>query len=272
VIAFFTAIAEEVREIIGLLGYRTMRDIIGRSDLLYVAKESPLDLERLLLPYEQPAQSTQSFGAFVTEGTNLHLTGEANDGVGKGMSGGEIVIRPRSSRLRDQVIAGNAVLYGATGGRAFIAGRAGERFAVRNSGALAVVEGTGDHACEYMTAGVAVILGNTGRNFAAGMSGGIAYALDARRINAESVIATSDLSHLEEAWLQQLMLLHLRKTGSRVAKELLTEWPRFHRVLPRSSEGVPQLLPRLEMGSDLQSSLFSTRRSGSGPAASVFIT
>ncbi len=288
VVNFFTAIAEEVREILGLLGHRTVAEIVGRSDLLEVAKQSPLKLERLLWSQRVAEPRTaspksritnpgtrsigariagdltrrrggsirkrirgsagQSFGAFCVEGMHLTLEGEANDYVGKGMSGGEIVVRPRaSSRLRDQVIAGNTLLYGATGGRAFIAGRAGERFAVRNSGALAVVEGTGDHACEYMTAGVAVILGSTGRNLGAGMSGGIAFTLDPQRINDESVISDGDLSHIEEAWLQQLLTLHFMKTGSERAKELLAGWhttrARFHRILPRTSAGVPQILP-----------------------------
>src|SRR5439155_8429165 len=120
----------------------------------------------------------QSFGAWCVHGVRLVLEGEANDYVGKGMSGGEIVIRPPAGAGfvgRDNVVIGNTVLYGATGGRFFAAGRAGERFAVRNSGALAVVEGCGDHGCEYMTAGTVVVLGPTGRNFAAGMSAGVAF-------------------------------------------------------------------------------------------------
>src|SRR6185436_13281138 len=123
----------------------------------------------------------QSFGAFNVPGLNLTLFGDANDYVGKGMAGGEIVIRPPEGSRFDwsrNVIIGNTVMYGATGGSLFAAGRAGERFCVRNSGALAVAEGVGDHCCEYMTAGIAVILGDTGRNFGAGMTNGIAYVLD----------------------------------------------------------------------------------------------
>ena len=134
-----------------------------------------------LLTLRYHGSAGQSFGAFCVEGMRMTLEGEANDHVGKGMSGGEIVLAPRRSFPRplvEPVIAGNALLYGATGGRLFAAGRVGERFAVRNSGALAVVEGAGDHACEYMTAGSVAILGETGRNFAAGMSGGVAYVLD----------------------------------------------------------------------------------------------
>ena len=123
----------------------------------------------------------QSFGAFVPRGMTLTLEGDANDYVGKGLSGGKIIVHPsRESRFvaEDNVVIGNVALYGATGGRAFFRGRAGERFCVRNSGALAVVEGVGDHGCEYMTGGVAVVIGPTGRNFAAGMSGGAAFVLD----------------------------------------------------------------------------------------------
>jgi glutamate synthase (ferredoxin) len=123
----------------------------------------------------------QSLGAFLCNGIHLHLTGQANDYVGKGLGGGEIVLRPQAKTQytwHENVILGNTALYGATGGALFAAGRAGERFAVRNSGANAVVEGVGDHGCEYMTGGVVVILGETGRNFGAGMTGGLAYVYD----------------------------------------------------------------------------------------------
>ena len=124
----------------------------------------------------------QSFGAFLARGVSLELIGDANDYVGKGLSGGRIVVRRRQASRRDpteNIIVGNTVLYGAIAGEAYFEGVAGERFAVRNSGAVAVVEGTGDHGCEYMTGGVVVVLGKTGRNFAAGMSGGVAYVYDA---------------------------------------------------------------------------------------------
>src|SRR5207302_6481730 len=123
----------------------------------------------------------QSFGAFLAHGVSLELTGDANDYVGKGLSGGRVVARQPKNAARDptqNIIVGNTVLYGAIGGEAYFEGVAGERFAVRNSGAVCVVEGTGDHGCEYMTGGVVVVLGDTGRNFAAGMSGGIAYVYD----------------------------------------------------------------------------------------------
>jgi glutamate synthase domain-containing protein 3 len=152
------------------------------------------------------------------------------------------------------VIAGNAVLYGATGGRAFIAGRVGERFAVRNSGGLAVVEGTGDHACEYMTAGAAVILGGTGRNLGAGMSGGVAYVLDEegllyRRHNPELVAVEEGLDDREQGWLGQVIARHLELTGSARAREILDAWaewlPRFRRVAPRA--GATRVLPAFKL-------------------------
>jgi glutamate synthase (ferredoxin) len=188
----------------------------------------------------------QSFGAFLTEGIRMILEGEANDYVGKGLGGGEVVIRPpRASRFasHENTIIGNAVLYGATSGCLFAAGRAGERFCVRNSGATAVVEGVGDHGCEYMTGGVAVILGETGRNFGAGMTNGVAYVYDAsarfeHRYNPELVrivrIDDPDDSH----FLRKLVLEHAEKTCSRRAWDLLENWSLsqiyFWKVEPRS--------------------------------------
>jgi glutamate synthase domain-containing protein 2/glutamate synthase domain-containing protein 3/glutamate synthase domain-containing protein 1 len=167
----------------------------------------------------------QSFGAFMLPGMWLHLTGDANDYVGKGMHGGEIVIRPASTSGAGGVIVGNTVLYGATGGRAFIAGAAGERFAVRNSGATAVVEGVGDHACEYMTGGRVVVLGLTGRNFAAGMTGGSAFVLDSTRgFQQRCNNAMVDVVSLDEDdWdeLTVLLTLHHELTASRTARQLL---------------------------------------------------
>jgi glutamate synthase domain-containing protein 3 len=187
----------------------------------------------------------QSFGAWLAPGISLTLTGEANDYAGKGMSGGVLAVRPPADAGFDvdtAPIAGNTVLYGATAGRGFLRGRAGERFAVRNSGAEAVVEGVGDHGCEYMTGGTVVVLGDTGRNFAAGMSGGVAYVLDdggrlAGRCNRELV----DLEPLEgddERALHRLLAEHTERTGSTRAAALLDEWPaaaeRFVRVMARA--------------------------------------
>ena len=181
-----------------------------------------------------------SFGAFVPRGITLRLTGDVNDYVGKGLSGGRIIVRPHPDapfRAETQVIAGNVALYGATSGEAFLRGLAGERFAVRNSGATAVVEGVGDHGCEYMTGGRVVVLGPTGRNFAAGMSGGIAYVLDLRpeRVNREMV----DLEEPDEQdaeFLREIVERHLAETGSTVAKALLADWDaalkRFSKIMP----------------------------------------
>ena len=170
----------------------------------------------------------QSFGAFLPRGVTLRLIGDANDYLGKGLSGGRIIARPqRSAALvaERNVIAGNVMLYGATGGEVFIRGLVGERFAVRNSGATAVVEGVGDHACEYMTGGPVVVLGAVGRNFAAGMSGGTAYVLDLApaRVNPDMV----DLEELDAEDIDLLGLLlrrHAAETGSAVAKALLADW------------------------------------------------
>ncbi|MBA3671660.1 MAG: glutamate synthase large subunit, partial [Gemmatimonadaceae bacterium] len=186
----------------------------------------------------------QSFGAFAAAGLSLELVGEANDYVGKGLSGGRIVVRaPKGSHFLpdDAVIAGNTVLYGATGGEAYFGGVAGERFAVRNSGASAVVEGVGDHGCEYMTGGAVVVLGQTGRNFGAGMSGGLAYVLDeegtfASRCNLALVglqpVADAD----DRAQLKWLVERHARFTGSARAKQLLGRWDqslrKFVTVMP----------------------------------------
>jgi glutamate synthase domain-containing protein 2/glutamate synthase domain-containing protein 1/glutamate synthase domain-containing protein 3 len=175
----------------------------------------------------------QSFGAFALPGMRLSLIGDTNDGLGKGMHGGEIVVAPaaRERGRANQVLAGNAALYGATGGRLFVAGLAGERFAIRNSGATAVVEGVGDHACEYMTGGTVVVLGPVGQNFAAGMTGGVIYVA----ANRESLAARTHPQHLaidaptlaEQRLLRELLETHERLTGSRVARSLL----RFDRHL-----------------------------------------
>jgi glutamate synthase (NADPH/NADH) large chain/glutamate synthase (ferredoxin) len=181
------------------------------------------------------------------------LEGEANDYVGKGMGGGEIVVRsPAGSRFdsHQNTILGNAVLYGATAGRLFAAGRAGERFCVRNSGATAVVEGVGDHGCEYMTGGVAVILGETGRNFGAGMTNGVAFVYDPgnqleRRYNADLVCLERIIEPDDSQFLRQLVFFHMEKTGSARARQILDTWSEslLHvwKVQPRSQ---PYPLPR----------------------------
>jgi len=327
VVNFFRFIAEEVREYMAQLGFRTVDEMIGRVDRLSVRdavdhwKASGLDLSTILhepaLPPDAPRRRTtsqdhglaaamdheliaacgeallhrrpvvlersirnvhravgtmlgsevtrrwggeglpedtirlhctgsagQSFGAFIPRGISLTLEGDANDYVGKGLSGGKIAVYP-SRRARfvaeENIIAGNVVLYGATSGEAYLRGVAGERFAVRNSGAIAVVEGVGDHGCEYMTEGRVIVLGRTGRNFAAGMSGGVAFVIDADggfdgRCNRELVdLETLDAADASLVW--DLITRHVQYTGSEHAARLLCDWTRtldrFVKVLPR---------------------------------------
>jgi glutamate synthase domain-containing protein 3 len=193
----------------------------------------------------------QSLGAFLAKGVTLTLEGEANDYVGKGLSGGKVIVYPprdSSFAAEENILIGNVALYGATSGEAFFNGVAGERFAVRNSGATAVVEGVGDHGCEYMTNGLIVVLGACGRNFAAGMSGGVAYVFDERgdftekRCNLDSV----DLEPLLEAQdvqiLRDLVARHMELTGSSRAKWILDNWHevngRFIKVFPHEFKRV----------------------------------
>jgi glutamate synthase (NADPH/NADH) large chain len=214
----------------------------------------------------------QSFGAFLAHGVTFELDGDANDYLGKGLSGGRIVVRPPANAgivPEQSIIVGNTVLYGAISGECYFRGVAGERFAVRNSGAIAVIEGAGDHCCEYMTGGVVVVLGPTGRNFAAGMSGGIAYVLDedgsfasrcnlamvdlepmpeeedinakvfhhARDLEAHGLVdIMSDLSGFDGHRLHHLITRHARFTGSAVAAKILKDWtgwyPKFRKIMP----------------------------------------
>ncbi|MEO6877949.1 MAG: glutamate synthase-related protein, partial [Gemmatimonadaceae bacterium] len=325
---YFFFVAEEVRELMAQLGYRTMDDMVGRTDRLCASpsrshwKADTLDLAPLLhasallgedvarrgehvarhdlsatvdgqllsvvgsaiergeavtvsrdvrnvdravgamisgdiarrygsagLPHDTitvrfKGSAGQSFGAFAAQGLTLDLEGESNDYVGKGLSGGRLIVHPpKTTRLLQEgtVIVGNTVLYGATSGEAFIAGAAGERFAVRNSGALAVVEGVGDHGCEYMTGGTVVVLGNTGRNFAAGMSGGVAFVLDANesfrsRVTSPLVELASVTDAADQSALRRWIERHLAYTGSRRARHALAHWNEtlrhFVRVMP----------------------------------------
>jgi glutamate synthase domain-containing protein 3 len=191
----------------------------------------------------------QSFGAFVPRGVTLTLEGDANDYWGKGLSGGRLIVFPPAHATfvpEENVIIGNVALYGATGGEAFVRGLAGERFAVRNSGAVAVVEGVGDHGCEYMTGGRVVVLGRTGRNFAAGMSGGIAYVLDAAdtfRVRCNHAMVDLETLTAEDAtFVKDLVARHVAATGSQYAEGLLKEWrktvKRFVKVMPRDYKRV----------------------------------
>ncbi len=331
VVNFFQFVAEEVRELMAQLGFRTIEEMVGRADLLDVQpavehwKARGLDLSRILdtthvfgaegatppvlrrtvdqqvdlasvldaelihlaapalerrekvtlsLPIHNVNRSVgtmlgsevsrryggqglahdtidiaftgsagQSFGAFLPAGITLRLEGDANDYVGKGLSGGRVIVRPPADApflAERNVIAGNVALYGATSGEAFIRGVVGERFCVRNSGAVAVVEGVGDHGCEYMTGGRVVVLGRTGRNFAAGMSGGVAYVLDedgdfAQRCNREMVYL-EPLDEEDDRYVRELVERHRAVTGSTVAGRLLAHWPdtlaRLVRVMP----------------------------------------
>ncbi|MEU6425196.1 glutamate synthase large subunit [Microbispora sp. NPDC046973] len=323
VVNFFEFIAQEVREYLAELGYRSLDEVIGRADLLDTTqaiehwKASGLDLSPILhqpeLPEGTPRRKVveqdhgldkaldntliqlaegalnfgdpvtlelpirnvnrtvgtmlghevtkryggaglpdntidvsftgsagNSFGAFVPRGITLRLTGDANDYLGKGLSGGRIVVRPHPDapfEAETQVISGNVGLYGATSGEVFVRGIVGERFCVRNSGATAVVEGVGDHGCEYMTGGRAVVLGPTGRNFAAGMSGGVAYVLDLRpeRVNRE-MVELEALDDDDAEFLREIVEKHFAETGSTVAKALLADWDaalgRFGKVMP----------------------------------------
>jgi glutamate synthase domain-containing protein 3 len=192
----------------------------------------------------------QSFAAFLARGVTMNVEGDANDYFCKGLSGGKVVIKPQADATftpEKNIVVGNVVLYGATGGQAFIRGIAGERFAVRNSGAEAVVEGVGDHGCEYMTGGRIVVLGPTGRNFAAGMSGGEAFVLDEEgrfrslcntdMVDLESLTAGEDIQAV-----RRLVEDHERHTGSANAARVLADWdamvPRFVKVMPRDYKRV----------------------------------
>jgi glutamate synthase (NADPH/NADH) large chain len=194
----------------------------------------------------------QSFGAFLAPGVSLELCGDANDSLGKGCSGGRIALYPPASARfapEDNVIVGNTALYGATGGELYACGLAGERFAVRNSGARAVVEGLGDHGCEYMTGGVVVVLGPTGRNFAAGMSGGVAYVLDRdQKLRGNCNLESVELESLVDEsvlWLVYGMLEdHVRATSSPLGRRVLDNWEvlvsRFVKVMPTEYKRVLQ--------------------------------
>jgi glutamate synthase (ferredoxin) len=328
VVNFFLFVAEEVRQLLSVLGVARLDELIGRNELLRprqvaLTKTTSLDLSSLLgampaatdrswLHHEPKAHSNgpiledqlladpevvramehhgqvqrtlaivntdrsvgtrlageiaghhgdkgfkgelaltlngaagQSFGAFLLQGMHLKLVGEANDYVGKGMSGGSLTLVPPSNCTDpgDQVIMGNTCLYGATGGELYALGRAGERFAVRNSGAKTVVEGSGDHCCEYMTGGVVVVLGRTGRNVAAGMTGGVAFLLDEegslhRRLNPDTVALHSLTTPEQEGLLRPLLEQHLQRTASQKAAAILADWPswqgRFKVLVPPS--------------------------------------
>ncbi len=236
VVNYMFFVAEELREIMATLGFRTVQEMVAR-------RFGAEGLAEGCIGIEVTGTAGQSFGAFATKGMTIALEGDANDYVGKGLSGGILAVRPPEASTfvaADNVIVGNTVLYGATSGRAFFAGRAGERFGVRNSGASAVVEGTGDHGCEYMTGGVVLVLGPTGRNFGAGMSGGLAYVLDedgafASRCNM-GMIGVEGLEPDDEGRVFALIEEHVARTKSVRGADLLARWAsvrtRFKKVIP----------------------------------------
>ena len=200
----------------------------------------------------------QSFGAFIPKGLTLSLTGDCNDYMGKGLSGGKIIVRPPEGigyKPEENIITGNVALYGATSGKAFVSGVAGERFCVRNSGATAVVEGVGDHGCEYMTGGTVVVLGQTGKNFAAGMTGGVAYVLDEnwdfyQRVNKETVSLEPVEHKYDVAALKELIREHVEATGSPRGKEILDNFseylPKFKKVLPYDYDRMLRVIASME--------------------------
>ena len=200
----------------------------------------------------------QSFGAFIPKGLTLELIGDSNDYFGKGLSGGKLVVYPPAGskfKQDENIIIGNVALYGATSGKAFINGVAGERFCVRNSGALAVVEGVGDHGCEYMTGGRVAVLGRTGKNFAAGMSGGIAYVLDEdndiyTKVNKEMVSFGEITSKYDVLELKEMIKEHVAYTNSEKGKKILENFgeylPKFKKIIPHDYERMLKAIVQME--------------------------
>jgi glutamate synthase (NADPH) large chain len=232
-------------------------------------RHGPLGLPESTIKVRFEGTAGQSFGCFMVNGMDFELSGDANDYVGKAMSGGVLSIHPPvgSTYAADEnVLVGNTVLYGATGGRAFFNGVAGERFAVRNSGATTVVEGVGDHGCEYMTGGLVVILGRTGRNFAAGMSGGLAYVYDERgqfsdHCNPEMVTLERLTDADEVSTLRALVEEHVQRTGSKKGQRLLANWGvslgQFVKVFPNEWRRV--LVERAEAAQERKPAVRSER-------------
>ncbi len=227
------------------IGVRNIHRCVGGMLSSKIAElHGPNGLEDDAIQVTLKGSAGQSFGGWLSRGVSFTLYGDANDYTGKGLSGGTLAIMPPEGatyRAEENVIVGNTVLYGATSGKVFFRGLAGERFAVRNSGASAVIEGVGDHGCEYMTGGRVVVLGATGRNFAAGMSGGIAYVLDEHdefrsKVNPDMLDQLEPLDEADAIELHELVAEHERRTGSPVARRVLNEWtallPRFVKVFP----------------------------------------
>jgi glutamate synthase (ferredoxin) len=250
---------ERGEEVVAELPVRNVNRVVGTivgSEITrrYGAKGLPEDTVRLHFR----GSAGQSFGAFIPRGMSLSLEGDANDYVGKGLSGGKIAVFPPTSSpfaAEDNIIVGNVALYGATSGEAYIRGMAGERFCVRNSGAHAVVEAVGDHGCEYMTGGRVVVLGSTGRNFAAGMSGGVAYVLDEKgdfraHVNAQMVNLEKLSDPAEITEVRRMVERHLAHTSSARARYVLEAWdellPKFVRVIPKDYQRMLACIARAE--------------------------
>ena len=229
---------------------RTFGTLLGAE----ITRRCPEGLPEDTITVHAAGSGGQSFGAFIPAGLTLSLTGDCNDYFGKGLSGGKLIVRAPEQAAYDpheNIIAGNVALYGATSGEAYIAGIAGERFCVRNSGAVCVAEGAGEHGCEYMTGGIAVILGNVGKNFAAGMSGGIAYVLDMenrlyRNLNRQLVQMESIETKAERDELHRIIEKHVRLTGSRKGREILErfDWyvPHFKKIIPTDYREILRLI------------------------------
>jgi glutamate synthase (NADPH/NADH) large chain len=254
--------ALERREKVALdLGIRNVHRTVGAMLAGEVARRHGKDgLPPGTIRLSFKGSAGQSFGAFAVDGMEISLEGDANDYVGKGLSGGILSVRPPKGatfKADENILIGNTAMYGATSGKAFFNGRAGERFCVRNSGAIAVCEGVGDHGCEYMTGGRVVVLGRTGRNFAAGMSGGYAYVLDEtgdfeKRCNL-GMVELEALSSEDAAVVASLLTEHAKRTGSEKATALLARWEvaltKFVKVVPVEYRRVLEDLQRREKGS-----------------------
>lgn len=233
---------------------RSLGTIFGSQ----ITKKLGDDLEEDTFRVKCTGSGGQSFGAFIPKGLTLELKGDSNDYFGKGLSGGKLIVYPPENiqyKPEDNIVIGNVALYGATSGTAYINGVAGERFCVRNSGAHAVVEGVGEHGCEYMTGGCVVILGSTGKNFAAGMSGGIAYVLDENsdlylKLNKELVSSEAVSNKYDVMQLKNMITAHVEATGSEKGKEILENFkevlPKFKKIIPHDYKNMLQKIAMME--------------------------
>ena len=233
---------------------RTFGTILGSE----ITKKYGTSLKEDTFIIEAQGSGGQSFGAFIPKGLTIELEGDSNDYFGKGLSGGKLIAYPPKESIfkaDENIIIGNVALYGATSGKAFINGVAGERFCVRNSGAMAVVEGVGDHGCEYMTGGRVAVLGKTGKNFAAGMSGGIAYVLDEdsdlyKKLNKGLVSFEAVTEKYDVLELKEMITEHVKYTNSAKGKEILDDFmsylPKFKKIIPHDYRRMLQTIVQME--------------------------